>query len=295
MRLSHRLLLVPFLLAGPALLAQQGVLAPTPAPRPQDEPPVWATTFPEAVERARALHDGRVFVEITDASCSECDRMQKLVYPSASFRALMRDKVAVSLDRSSADGERIAGRFGIRSAPAWLILTPDLLLCGLQEGATNQPTWMARFAASEQKWAQFRKKLDDEKKSPGDFALVFEVAQETYARGGDQVAEERFRRLAVDAKAPAELREKSDAYLAAIALDSRRFDDAQKSLERILATSKNGSLREQAELRMADVEVGRGERAKAVDRLRRFLEKNGASPLRPQAEELLKALGAEKQ
>ncbi len=294
-----RTLRIPFALlvfSASSLLAQEGVLAPSPAqgPRPQDEPPVWAASFPEAVERARSLRDGRVFVEFTEPSCSQCERMQKLVYPSASFRGFMRDKVAVRLDRSSPDGKRLAEHFGIRAVPAWLVVTPDLLFCGKQEGPSDQATWLRRFVESEAAWAGFRQKLDAEKASPSDPAMVFEVALEAYRRGGDAMAEGRFRRVANDPKATADQREKSLGFLAAIALEARRFDDAEKALKAILATVKEPGLRERAELRLADVEIGRGERTKAAGLLRTFLDAHPESPLRPEAEALLKALGASK-
>lgn len=106
------------------------------------------------------------------------------------------------------------------------------------------------------------------------------------------MAEKRFRRVADDPKAAADLRDRSLAYLASIALDARRFDDADKALKEILATSKDAGLRERAELRLADVQIGRGERTKAADLLRAFVEAHPQSKLRPEAEELLKALAS---
>ncbi len=288
-----RFLLAPVLFLSPVLLAQETGTPPA-ASRLQDENPVWAATLDDAVERARAMPEGRVFVELRSADCPECVRMEKLIYPSASFRSFMRDKVPVVLDRASSDGQRLAQRFGLRRVPAWLVLTPDLLLAGRHEGGSSQALWMEKFVASERAWNEFRRKLDVEKKTPNDPAALFAVGEEAYRRAGDAMARERFERIAADEKAPAELRERSLAYLAGIALEDRRFDDAEKALKQILATTKNPTLAEQADLRLADVEIGRGERKKARAHLKAFLQKHPQSPMRKDVEALIEALDGAK-
>jgi len=289
MKPLFRLLLAPALLSALPLAAQTVETAPSalpPAP-----PPEWATSLPEAVGRARDLKGGRVLVELRDVNCPECERMQNLLYPSASFAGFAADKVPVSLVRGTPDGDRLAERFRIRTFPAWLVLTPDLLLCGKQEGESNQSTWIQRFIETERGWAAYLKLLDAEKASPGDPKAVFAAAEETFRRFGDAEAEGRFRRVAADAAAPPELRDKARAYLATIALAARRVDDAEKVLNELLASTKDAALRERAELRLVDVDLGRGERLKAADRLRAFLAKHPDTPLRPQAEAILGALG----
>jgi thioredoxin-like negative regulator of GroEL len=286
-----RLLPVLALLSSPLLVAQEAETAPS-GPLPESDLPAWAETFDEAVERARAMQGGRILVELRDARCPECERMEKLLYPSASFVAFTKDKVPVSVLRGTHDGDKLAERFRIRQVPAWLVVTPDLLLSGKQEGESNQSTWIERFVASERGWEEFLRKLEAEKVSPRDPAAALAVAEDAYRRFGDAMAEERFRRVADDRKAPAEMREKASSYLATIALEARRLDEAEKILKRLAATSKDPALREKAELRLADVEVGRDERKKAADRLKAFLAKYPESPLRPQAEALLQALGA---
>ncbi len=293
MKRTRRLLLAPLLLSSPFLLGQENV-TPGTAYRPQDPEPVWATSFAGAVDRARSMPNGRIFVELLEEPCPQCERMASLVYPSASFRAFMRDKVPVSLLRGSPDGARLSERFGVRSSPAWLVLTPDLLLAGKQEGASNQSTWIDRFIATERDWALFRQKLAREKAAPDDLEASLAVGEEAYRRYGDAMAEERFRRVADDPKAPNDLRERALSFLASIALENRRFDEAETDLKKILATTKDPVLRDKAELRLADVDLGRGDRLKAAERLGAFLAEHPKSSLRPQAEELLKALGAAK-
>jgi hypothetical protein len=260
-----RLLSVPLLLAARLLAAEE----PAPPAPATDDAPAWTVTLSEAIERARA-GNRRILVELRDAQCPECERMEKLVYPAAAFRDLMRDKVAVSVYRNTEDGRRLAERFAVRTSPAWLVVTPDLVLCGKQEGASNQATWFERFVQTERAWGAFRKRIAEEKANPADGGLAFAVGEEAFRRFGDTMAEERFRRVAADGDAPEALRAKALAYL---------------------ATTKDPALLEKAELRLADVEIGRGQKEKAAVRLRSFVEKHPASPLKAQAEALLTALG----
>ena len=94
MPLRHLLALL--LLAPGVLLAQEAV----PPAEAADDAPVWAVGLSEALDRARSL-DRRVLVELRDAHCPECERMEKLLYPSASFRAFLKDKVPVRLLRGT--------------------------------------------------------------------------------------------------------------------------------------------------------------------------------------------------
>lgn len=288
MQLPLRSLLAPVLLAALPLAAQ---VETAPSARPPAEAPVWASSLEEAIGRARALPAGRVLVELRDVTCPECERMQSLLYPSASFAGFAADKVPVSVVRGTPDGEGLSRRFRVRTFPAWLVVTPDLLLCGKQEGESNQSTWIQRFIETEKGWAAYQKLLEAEKAGPGDPRAVFAVAEETFRRFGDAEAEGRFRAVAESGAAPAELRDRSRAYLATIALSARRVDDAEKVLHELLATTKDPALREKAELRLVDVDLGRGERLKAAERLRAFLAKYPDTPLRPQAEAILGALG----
>ena len=285
-------LIAAALLAAPPL-AGQPFLPSQPTPRP-DEAPIWAPSFPRAVERARAIPGGRILVELREDQCPECDRLEKLLLPSATFRAFMADKVPVTVPRSSPDGDRLAQLFRIRSSPAWIVLTPDLLLCGKLEGDTNQSTWFSTFFEAEKAWAEFQKKLAAEAANPSDAAASFAVGEEAFRRLADSMADERFRRVAGDAKAPVTLRAMSLAYLATSALEARRLDDAEKALKQILALTKEPALVERAELRLADVEIGRGQRAKAESRLKAFVKDHPESPLKKQAEEILRVLATAK-
>jgi predicted negative regulator of RcsB-dependent stress response len=259
------------------------------SPAPAGSEVLWARTFDEAVASAQKLPEGRILIEFTEPRCGDCRRLESLVVPATSFYALTRDKVPVQIDRTTPEGLKLAQRLGVREVPAWVIVTPDLVLCGIQVGTTNQSGWFSTFAHSEESWAAYRKKLDTEKKEPANEDLVFDIAQETFKRGGDAHAEKRFRKLAASAAKPA-LREQSLAYLASIELDAGRIDDASRDLDQLLATAKDPILRERAELRRADVDIARGHKDVAARRLAQFKKEHPASPLVKEADALLAEL-----
>ena len=155
----------------PSLLAQEAGHPPDRLPGPSTRRPAWASSFAEAVERARAIKDGRILVEFATSRCPELRPDGEARLPGGFVPGLHARQGRRSSSRSAdARGKaRSPSGFGVRSAPAWLVLTPDLLLCGKQEGESNQSGLVrAVRSRSERGWAAFRRKLDEEKKAPAD-------------------------------------------------------------------------------------------------------------------------------
>ena len=250
----------------------------------------WTSTWDEAVETARQIPDGRILVYFGDEECGACRRMEAIIVPSTSFWAFTRDKVPLYLKLGSAEGRTLSAKLRIREAPAWVVVTPDLVVCGVQAGSTSQLGWVEAFSRAEASWVAYRRLLEKEKENPGDVRTVFDVARETFRRGGDRIAEPRFQRIANDDRAPAELREPSLAFLATIELDAGRPDRADVYLDRLLATATDPVLKQRAQLRKADIEISRGRRDLAAGRLESFKKDWPGSPLVAEAEALLEAL-----
>ena len=160
----------------------------------------WAYSWDDAVAAAKKLPNGRILLSFVDEDCGECRRMDALVVPSTSFWAFTRDKIPLRVVRATPEGKRLTERFRIPEVPAWLVVTPDMVVSGAQIGSTTQQGWVDAFIRSEQAWAAYRKKLDAEAANSADDTLVFDVAKETFKRGGDNLAEPRFRRLASAAR-----------------------------------------------------------------------------------------------
>jgi len=285
------------------LLAQNAsppAATPAPAPEPAETGSamagaaglevLWARTLAEATEGAKHLRDGRILIFFVEPDCGQCDRMAALVAPSTSFYAFTRDKVPLYEDISTPEGKDLARRLGIRTTPTWIVITPDFLQCGRQEGPTTQQGWVDAFIEAEHGWQGYRRMLAAESGEPGNPQLVFDVARETFRRGGGAQAESRFRRLADDTGTPAAIREQSLGYLTTIEMDAGRLDEAVPHLDTLIATAKDPALRQRAELRRADVEIARGRRDLAARRLKAFLKVHPDSPLAAEAKALLDAL-----
>jgi len=251
---------------------------------------IWAPTFEIAKGSARDLKDGRILLFFTDPDCGECDRMLKIIAPSTSFYAFTRDKVPVPVDISKPDGLRLAQRLRVVGIPTWVVVTPDLIECSRQEGVTTQQGWVETFIQGERGWAAFKRAQAEENANPGDLAAVYEVARQLYQRGAREQSEGRFRRLSLDSKAPPDVREEANAYLASLDLDAGRLDDATRLLDDLAANAKNERIRERAELRRADVEIARGRKDLAAFRLKEFEKAHPTSPLVAEARALLDAL-----
>ena len=253
----------------------------------------WVSTWDEALAAAKKIPNGRILIEFVDNNCGGCQRMEALIVPSTSFFSFMRDKVALRLVRSSADGQRLSAKFGVATVPAWVVTTPDLLLSGFQMGQTSQTSWFQTFSQTERSWGDYRRKLDEEAKNPANQELVFDVARETFKRGGDPLAETRFQRLVDVSTTKPEIKEQSLAYLASIKLDSKRVEEAAKDLELLIKIGKDPVLHERAQLRMADVELARGRKDQAIRRLEEFQKTYPSSPRFAEAGELLKVIRPE--
>lgn len=251
---------------------------------------VWAETFADAVEKSKKIPGGRILIEFVDESCTECGRQETFIVPTTSFFAFTRDKVPVRISRSTVEGRRLAERLNVQGVPTWVVVTPELLMCGMLGGLTNQSQWFQTFAETERSWSRYKQKLEDEAKAPGNTELVYDIAEETFKRGGDDVAEPRFARLAKDPKATPAVRERSLAYLTSIQMDQMRFEAAEKNLETLRETAKDPVLKERAELRLADVDVARGRKDRAIRRLQDFKKEHPGSPLVQEADDLLRVL-----
>jgi hypothetical protein len=250
----------------------------------------WTSSWEEAVKAARQIPDGRILIYFGDDDCGACRRMEALVIPSTSFWAFTRDKVPLYLKLGSEEGKALGAKLRVREAPTWVVVTPDLLVCGGQAGPTTQMGWVETFARSEASWVGYRRLLEKEKQDPADLQVVFDVARETFRRGGDPIAEPRFERLSNDPDCPPDLREKSLAYIASIELDAGRPERADGYLDRLLAVGKDPVLKQRAQLRKADIEISRGRKDLAIARLRAFKKEWPASPLVAEADALLQAL-----
>ncbi len=227
-------------------------------------------SLPRAIEESKKRGNCRIFVFFDAKECSDCERMNALVLPARIFREVVEDKVIVRVDVNSEEGARLGEEYGISSAPAWIVMTPDGLLSWLQKGMTPQGAWLELLSRSEESWTAYQKLVAEAAENPNDGAKVFESARETFRRHGDAQSEKSFSRLVSDPSTPAPILEQSLAYLATIEMNQKKLDEARVHLEALLKIAKDPALRERAELRLVEVEIGKENGAAASARLERF-------------------------
>lgn len=285
---AHRSPLVSAALLG-ALLAASPVRGAEPRP-PVTSAERWKGTVAEGVAEAKTLKSPELLVEIVGKSCGQCDRMDALILPAQAFQDAFGEKALVRIDWESADAKALATRFGLPGPPAWIWMTADGLAISIIAGPSNQGQWFSSIADSLALWTSYQELLAREQKDPSDRALVYEVAVETWKRGGESSSEPRFARLAADAKATPAIRCGSLAYLASIEMEAGRVDAAEGHLKQVLALSDDLALKEKAELRLADVEILRNNRPKALALLRKFKEDHPNSTNLPEVDYLIQAL-----
>ena len=258
-------------------LLLRGVADARPTVPASDKPAVRPTapqfsSLSRGIEEARKRGNSRIFVFVDAKQCGDCDRMNALVIPARIFRDFVEDKVVVRVDISSEEGARLGDEFGISSAPAWIVMTPDGVLSWLHKGMTPQAAWLEQLTVSEERWKFYQKMLAEETANPTNGELAFENARETFRRHGDAQAEKGFRRLVGDPSTPPPILEQSLAYLATIEMNGKRLDEARGHLETLLKIGQDPTLRERAELRLVEVEIGKNDAAAAKRRLDRFVK-----------------------
>ena len=258
-------------------LLLRGVADARPTVPASDKPAVRPTapqfsSLSRGIEEARKRGNSRIFVFVDAKQCGDCDRMNALVIPARIFRDFVEDKVVVRVDISSEEGARLGEEYGISSAPAWIVMTPDGVLSWLHKGMTPQAAWLELLSVSEERWKLYQKMLAEETANPTDGQRVFESARETFRRHGDAQAEKGFRRLVDDPSTPPPILEQSLAYLATIEMNGKRLDEAREHLETLLKIGQDPALRERAELRLVEVEIGKNDAAAAKRRLNQFVK-----------------------
>jgi hypothetical protein len=224
------------------------------------------------IEEARKRGSCRIFVFLDAKECGDCDRMNSLIIPARIFKDVVEDKVVVRVDVNSEEGARLGEAYGISSAPAWIVMTPDGVLSWLHKGMTPQAAWLELLSVSEDRWNLYQKMLAEETANPTDGKRAFENARETFRRHGDAQAEKGFRRLVGDPSTPLPIREQSLAYLATIEMNGKRLDEAREHLETLLKIGQDPALRERAELRLVEVEIGKNDAAAAKRLLDQFVK-----------------------
>lgn len=101
--------------------------------------------FEEAMKRAAAQKQ-IVMIDFYTDWCGWCKELEKKTFPEPVFRAAMKDRfIMVRLNAEKEDGYRLAMRYGVRSFPQCVFLTPELRVVQIIPGYMEAPAYAAEL------------------------------------------------------------------------------------------------------------------------------------------------------
>lgn len=271
--------------------------APAEAPTPVVRSPgnaEWAPNVGEA--RRRAAQQGKfVFIEFDAKGCGNCQRMDQLLYPAFDFEALLIPMVPVKVSLESSEGKELAAQRAITDTPAILIESPEGRLVFLMQGFTSAPDFYAHVHQDLDAYKAFARKVDAQDISKLSARDAFETARELYERGDPAAALPRLRRALSAPGGTTVLREDARELLAAVELEGRDIAASRRTIDRLIATTKDPKRRERAELFRAQIPLAENKPQEAYALFLRFERDHPNSQYLPQVRELIARMkGGEK-
>jgi thiol-disulfide isomerase/thioredoxin len=247
----------------------------------------WAASPDEA--KARAAAEGKfVYVEFDAPDCGHCQRMDTLLYPAFQFEAVLLPMVPVKVALASPEGRELARRYGIRDTPAVLVTTAEGRLVFLMQGFTNAPEFYRHIQQDTETYRAFAKRIDAQDISRLPAREALDTGRELYQRSDPGAALPRLKRAAT-AASPA-VRDEAREILAAVELDLGQHANSKRTIDRLLATTKDARRRERAELFRAQLPLAENRPAEALALFRKFQRDHPNSPYIGQVNEMLARL-----
>lgn len=247
---------------------------------------VWASTADEAYDRA-ARENKFVFFEFTNVECGNCQRMDGLLYPAADFRALLVSMVPVKLELLSTEGKEIAEKYHVDDAPAILVTTAEGRLVFLMQGFLNQGDFFRHVNADLNTYREWAQRIDSQSITKLSAKEALETGSALYQRFDPQSALPRLKRAATAPDATVKQREDALELKAAVELDLSQPSVSRKTIERLLATTKDAERRERAELFRAQIPLAENRPAEALALFRKFQKDHPTSPHLARVNELV--------
>ena len=257
-------------LSGGTMKGQTTPAAPQGSQGPPASPgnAVWARTAEEARTRA-ASEKKLVYYEFESEGCGNCARMQALLYPAFDFEALLIGMVPVKLRNDSAEAEPLVREFKITETPAVLIATPEGRLVFLMQGFKDAPEFYAHAHHDLDAYRQFVKKLAEPvDELPASDALA--IGRELFARHDMKAAIPYLKRAAAAPNPGPGVRDTALEGLAAAELETGDAAASRKTIDRLIASTKNVDQKERAELFRAQIPLSQNKPAEALALYKQF-------------------------
>ncbi len=283
-------------LAAALLSAPPEATTPPTGPPPTRTPAVrspgnadWAASLAEA--RSRAARDSKlVFIEFGQEGCGNCHRMDTLLYPAFDFEALLIGMVPVKLDLDSPDGRATALRYGIDEVPSVLVVNPDGRLVFLMQGFQDAPDFYGHIRKDLDAYRAFARKIDAQQVGALPGAEALQSGRDLYQRRDSAAALPRFARAASAPDSTAAERDSALELEAAALLDVGRAADSEKTIDILIAATKDADTRERAELFRAQLPLSDGNRDEALRRFQAFRKAHPQSKYATGVDQLIQKL-----
>jgi thioredoxin-related protein len=282
-------------LAGAASAQQQPQPSTPPAGsnRPVQSPgnAKWADTLDQA--RARATADKQlVFIEFASPDCSDCRRMQSLLYPAFDFEALLIGMVPVQVRYDSEESKPLQQRYHISESPSVMITTPEGRLVFLMQGFKDARDFYAHARKDLDAYRQFVKKMDATNRATASAADALAIGKELYARTDVKAALPWLQRAAIAADPGPGIRETALEGVAAAQLELNDPAGSRKTIDVLIATAKNPDMKERAELFRAQLPLAEGNAVEALALYKKFVKDHPQSKYLDQVQSVIARLEA---
>ncbi len=230
---------------------------------------VWAKDAAEAQAKATA-EKKLIYFEFVRPGCGDCRRMQALLYPAFDFEALLIGMVPVQLDLDSAGGKPLAERFEIRDVPAVLITTPEGRLVFMVEGFKDAPDFYSHVRKDLDQYRKFAQRIEGQNIATLSADEAYATGRELYARRDIEAARPRLKRATVAPNPKPGVRESALEGLAAAELQLGQTAEARKTIDTLIATTRNPEQKERAELFRAQIPLSENKPAEALALYKKF-------------------------
>jgi tetratricopeptide (TPR) repeat protein len=229
----------------------------------------WAASVQEARDRA-AAENKLVYYEFSGPNCDDCIRMQSLLYPAFDFEALLIGMVPVQLELGSAEGKKIAETYPIREMPAVAIMTPTGRLVFLTQGFKGQRDFFTHVHKSLADYRAWAKTIEAQDVPTLSAADAMRSANQLYGRFDFAEARPRYKRASMAPDATPAIRDGALEGLAACELSLGQPAQARKSIDQLIATTKDPEIKERAELFRAQIPLTQKQYDEALALYKKF-------------------------
>lgn len=237
-------------------------------------PQVFAGTWLKTVAAAQKTAKEKnqlILVDMFAEWCGWCHRFEREVFPSQQFQEATKDIVLLRLDTEDRkEGTKMAQQFGVTSLPTFLLLTPDLTAAGMIRGYAPAPDFVRMLKETRDKHTVFTNRIKNEAKIQNDYVARLELAKDLISRMDFAKGDARLRKLTLEKKIPAALRDDAYYQLAVSNVMQGKTDDALRTVRQLTAISQAGEAVENARMLMAQIYMQQGNFPAAADELRNF-------------------------